>query len=41
MVGGAAASPSVAKKYGVDAYGRDAIEAVKIAKQLLEELRGG
>lgn len=39
MVGGAAASPSIAKKYGVDAYGKDAIEAVRISKSLLERLR--
>lgn len=38
MVGGAAASPLIAEKYGVDAYGKDSIEAVKIAKRLLQEL---
>lgn len=37
IVGGRPVSPEFAKEIGADAYGRDAIEAVRIAKDLVEE----
>ncbi|MDH5806829.1 MAG: cobalamin-dependent protein [Candidatus Verstraetearchaeota archaeon] len=35
MVGGGPLSPEIAKKYGADGYGKDAAEAVKVAKSLV------
>ena len=39
MVGGVAINEAVAKKIGSDAYGRDAIEGVRIARKLMEVRR--
>ena len=39
MVGGAPVTPEFAKIVGADAYGEDAAKAVKIARNLIEELR--
>lgn len=38
MVGGAAMNPDKAKEIGADAYGKDAREALRIARQLLGEI---
>ncbi|MEM4479335.1 MAG: corrinoid protein [Candidatus Methanomethylicaceae archaeon] len=35
MVGGGPLSPEIAKMYGADGYGKDAAEAVKVAKSLI------
>jgi len=35
MVGGGPLSPEIAKMYGADGYGKDAAEAVKVAKSLV------
>ncbi len=40
MVGGAATNHEWAKKIGADAYGKNMIEAVKIAEQLIKDLMG-
>ena len=40
MIGGGPLSPAYAKKIGADAYGKNATEAVKVAKQLLQERIG-
>jgi len=37
MVGGAAVTPEFAAEIGADAYGRDAVDAVNIAKKLIPE----
>ena len=36
IIGGQAASPAICKKYGVNAYGKDALEGVKKVKDLLK-----
>jgi methanogenic corrinoid protein MtbC1 len=35
IVGGAPINPDFAKKIGADGYGKDAVEAVKVAKNLI------
>ena len=40
MVGGAPVSESFAEKIGADGYGADAAEAVKLARRLIDEVRG-
>jgi len=37
MVGGGPLSPAIAKSFGADGYGKDAVEAIRVAKKLLEE----
>jgi methanogenic corrinoid protein MtbC1 len=37
MIGGAAVTPAWADQIGADAYAKDAVEAVKLAKQLLTQ----
>jgi 5-methyltetrahydrofolate--homocysteine methyltransferase len=37
IVGGAAVSPSFAREIGADAYGKDALDAVRRIKDLLRE----
>ena len=36
MIGGAVITPEYAKEIGADGYSRDAAEAVRVAKQLLD-----
>lgn len=40
IVGGAPVSASFAEKIGADGYGADAAEAVQLARQLIDEVRG-
>ena len=40
MVGGAPVTQEFADDMGADGYGKDAIDCVELAKQLLSELRG-
>jgi methanogenic corrinoid protein MtbC1 len=41
MIGGAATNPQWAKEIGADAYGKNMIEAVKIAEHLIKDLTIG
>jgi len=38
MVGGAPVSASFAEKIGADGYGADAVEAVQIARRLIDKV---
>jgi methanogenic corrinoid protein MtbC1 len=41
MIGGAATAAEFAKEIGADGYGKDAFEAVAVAKSLVSDLRSG
>ncbi|MHA1408903.1 MAG: cobalamin B12-binding domain-containing protein, partial [Candidatus Odinarchaeia archaeon] len=40
MIGGAPTSPDWAKEINADGYGKDAVEAIKVAKKIIKEKNG-